>query len=187
MRIIAIICIPVIMLADYYLTLLGKKFRDSKYSEHLSSPEYELNPAWQKDVNSFKLFNYKHILSIILITGYFYFASKLLSDDWFFGLYGALFTVYGYVIMRHFQNIFIYRYSNKNPDLLSGKVTMGHVLMLKISQYQLFTTSVFLLVLSAWSASWFICGGGLGILLLALTKYRWIAAYKKKMQAVKQN
>ncbi len=179
-RIISVICIPLLMVSDYYLTLLGKKLRDNVYLQHISTEEYELNPAWQKDINKFRMFNYKHILSVILVTGYYYFVSLLLSDSWYYGVYGALFTMYAYVIMRHLNNILIYTYANKNPDLFSGKAVIGHLFSLYLSKYQSFTYSVFFLALFAWSRSWFIFGGAIGLGLLGLTNIRWIRAYKKK-------
>src|SRR5205085_8911543 len=105
MKLLAVIVLPLIMFCDYYLTLAGKKLRDKVYSAHITSEEYELNPVWQKDINKLKLFNYKHLLAVILITGYFYFASLLLSDNVFFLVYGAIFCLYLYIVMRHLQNI----------------------------------------------------------------------------------
>src|SRR5258706_9360328 len=180
MRIIAVVSIPVLMLSDYFFTLLGKKLRDNVYVQHISSEQYELNPAWQKDVNKLKLFNYKHLLLVILVTGYFYFASKLLSDSWFDLLFGALFTVYVYIIMRHTNNIFIYKLANKNPASLSGKAVMGHLFTLKISQFQIFTTAIFMILLWPWTGAWFIFGGACGLLLLTVTQLNWFSAFKKK-------
>ncbi len=179
-RIISIICIPLLMFADFYLTLLGKKLRDNVYLQHIFTEEYELNPRWQKDVNNFKMFDYKHLLSVILFTGYFYFASLLLGDSWYYGVYGAFFTMYAFVTIRHLNNILTYRFANKNPDLFTGKATFGHLFGLNLSKYQSFTYSVFMLVLFAWTQSWFILGGAIGLALLGLTNIRWINAYKKK-------
>jgi hypothetical protein len=179
-RIVSIICIPLLMFSDYYLTLLGKKLRDNVYLQHISTEEYELNPVWQKDINKFKMFNYKHVLAVILITGYFYFASLVLRDSWYYGIYGALFTMYAYIIMRHLNNILIYRFANRNPNLFSGKATYGLLFSLNLSKYQSFTYSVFMLALFAWTQSWFILGGAIGLALLGLTNIRWINTYKKK-------
>ena len=181
-RVAALICLPILMLCDYYLTLAGKKLRDKVYADQLTSEEYELNPVWQKDVNKLKKFNYKHLLAIILITGYFYFASLLLKDDIFFLIYGALFVLYIYIIARHVQNILTYRFINKEPSQLSGKIYLGHLFSLKTSLYQTFTTGLLMLILSAWTQSWFILGGASGLLLFCVTQLRWIKRYKRKMK-----
>jgi len=183
-KLIAVISIPVMMITDYYLTLLGKRSRDSVYFQHIASEEYELNPAWQKDINRFRLFNYKHILTVILVTGYFYFAALLIRQSWFDILFGALFNLYAYIIMRHLNNIFIFRYVNKNPDLMSGKTTVAHLFNLKMSQYQSFTTALVLLLIFGWTQSWFLLGGGCGLLLFSLTQLRWIRLYKKKRMTI---
>lgn len=183
MRIIAVISIPFLMLSDYFFTIMGKKLRDNIYIQHVSSDQYELNPAWQKDIEKLKLFNYKHVLLVILVTGYFYFAAKLLNDTWFELIYGALFTVYICIIMRHTNNIMIYKFANKNPEKISGKVIMSYLFTLNVSMYQIFTTAVFMMLLAAWTGSWFLFGGGCGLFILTLIQKRWIRAYKKKINA----
>lgn len=174
------------MFTDYYLTLLGKKYRDSAYLQHFTSEHYELNPAWQKDINKFKIFNYKHVLLVILITGYFYFASLLLRDSWFDLIFGALFCLYAYIIARHCSNILTYKFANRNPEQLSGKIIYGHIFSLKTSQYHSFTRGIFLLSFFVWTQSWFLLGGAGALLLFSLTQIRWINAYKKKMKANNQ-
>ena len=134
-----------------------------------------------------KKLNYKHILAVILVTGYFYFTALLISDLWFDIIYGALFAMYFYIIMRHTNNILIYKFANKNPDLLSGKIIIGHIFSLKVSQYQAFTSSVFLLFIFIWSRSWFILGCTIGLLILTLTQIRWIRAYKRKLKLRSQS
>lgn len=181
-RVAALICLPILMLCDYYLTLAGKKLRDKVYSNHLSSEEYELNPAWQKDVNKLKKFNYKHILAIILITGYLYFIALLVSDNIFSLIYGFLFILYVYIVMRHLQNLLTYHFINKNPEQLSGKVYMGHIFSLKTSQYNSLVTGLMLLVISIWTQSWFILGGAGSMFVFCLTQLRWIKRYKKRLK-----
>ena len=182
MRIIAVTSIPFLMLSDYFFTLLGKKLRDNIYAQHICTEQYELNPVWQDEVNKMKKFNYKHLLAIILVTGYFYFTAKLLSDPWFDIIYGALFAIYVYVMMRHLNNILIYKFANKNPGQISGKAVLGHILVLKISEYQVFTAAIFLFLIFLWTRSWFVLGCSFGLLILTLKQIRWISAYKKKMK-----
>lgn len=182
MRIIAVISIPILMLSDYFFTLLGKKLRDNVYVQHISSEQNELNPGWQIDINKMKKLNYKHILGVILVTGYFYFAAQLLRDSWFDIIYGALFSIYVFIVMSRLTNMLIYKFANKNPGQLSGKAVIGHLFMLKISEYHAFTMALFLLLIFAWSLSWFVLGAGCGLLILTLTQIRRINAYKKKIK-----
>ena len=64
-----VLLLPVLMLADYYLTVLGAVLRDKKYSEHVIVEQYELNPIFQKAINKRQLINIKHLLATITVTG----------------------------------------------------------------------------------------------------------------------
>ena len=178
----AVISIPILMFTNYYLTLLGKKYGDNVYLQHFTSEQYS---AWQEKINKFKL-NYKHVLYIILITGYFYFASLLLKDSWFDLIFGALFSFYAYIIMRNCSHILTYKFANKNPDQLTGKIIYGHIFSIKSTQYHAFTRGIFLLFLFGWTRSWFLLGGAGALLLFSLAQIRHINAYKKKMKAKNQ-
>lgn len=51
MVLLTLILIPVLMLSDYYLTLIGEKLRQQSESRRLVRLEsYELNPLFRKDV-----------------------------------------------------------------------------------------------------------------------------------------
>ena len=55
---IYVLVLPLFMLADYYLTLLGER-QSKEYREHYVLKEYEVNPLWQGDVKKQKWFNPK--------------------------------------------------------------------------------------------------------------------------------
>lgn len=169
------------MLSDYYLTIIGKKLRDKEYFKYFTSEEYELNPVWQKDINKLKMFNYKHILAVCLITLYFYLASNLMRVTLFDFFYGAIFILYTFIITRHLQNIFTYKLSLKHPEFLSGKLVINQIYTLKISQYQTIFFAVFLLLINIWVQSWFLFGGFAGLLVLYLIQFTWIRRFKQKM------
>lgn len=183
MRILALVSIPVLIFLNYFLKLAGKKYRDSVYAKHFVNEEYELNPAWQKDINKSRIFNYKHILLIILITVYIYFLEKLVSDELFYFVYGFLSGVYVYVITKLLQNIMIFRYAGKNPHLLNGEVHISYLMSLKIAQYSILTTALFTLFIFFFTDSVFLLGNTAGLLILWLVHYRWIARIKKKTAA----
>lgn len=182
-RIFAVICIPLLMLSDYFLTLLGKKLRDREYYKYFTTEEYELNPAWQKDINRQKLFNYKHLLAVFLITVYFYFASKLMRDTLFDFFFGALFIIYSFIITRHLQNIFTYKLSSRFPQYLNGKLSISYIYTIKLSQYQTIFFALFLFLINFWVQSWFIAGGVTGLVILYLIQFAWIKRYRQKAAA----
>ena len=43
-----LLLLPILMFADYFLTVLGAIHAEKKHSQHIRSEHYELNPAWQK-------------------------------------------------------------------------------------------------------------------------------------------
>ncbi len=185
-RLIAVISVPLLMFSDYFLTIAGKKYRDSEYSKKFTSQEYELNPVWQKDINSGKLFNYKHFLAAFLVTVYFYFASKLMSEELFDFFYGAILIVYMFIITKHLQNIFTFKLSTKHPEYLTGMVSVNQMYSLKISQYQILFFAMFLFVINIRMQSLFLFGGILGMLILYLNNLVWISRYKRKILQQKQ-
>lgn len=63
-----IFLIPLLMLADYFLTLVGAKMAEEKYRLHYKITNYELNPFWQKSVNERRWLNPRHLILVTLIT-----------------------------------------------------------------------------------------------------------------------
>lgn len=42
-----VLILPVLMIADYYLTILGSILYSQGYGKHIRFEHYELNPVWQ--------------------------------------------------------------------------------------------------------------------------------------------
>src|SRR6516162_5062024 len=57
-----ILAVPVLMLSDYLLTILGAKASLGVYRQHFISPHYEINPLWQKCVQQLKWFSPLHFI-----------------------------------------------------------------------------------------------------------------------------
>src|SRR5215469_12277184 len=62
-----ILAVPVLMLLDYVLTILGAKAGVRVYRQHFQSPYYELNPLWQKSVEQLRWFNPRHFIIVCLV------------------------------------------------------------------------------------------------------------------------
>jgi len=105
-----IFLLPVLMFADYFLTVAGNIQRDKKYSEHFKVEHYELNPIWQKSIAEKKWFNVRHILLTISVTAIL--AGLLEFGDLPDGLVqvisGAWVVLFSIVIGRHLSNILIF-------------------------------------------------------------------------------
>ena len=97
MRYPQILILPVLMLADYFLTVAGAILKDRGYSKHFRSRHYELNPVWQKQIAARKWFSPRHLLTTVITCGaltlIFEFGNT--PDGFAKGAMGCLFTVYG--------------------------------------------------------------------------------------------
>jgi hypothetical protein len=132
-----LIAVPILMLADYALTILGVKNSAAVYRNHFTIPSHELNPLWRKSVDQIRWLNPRHIAIVALITILLILIDQAtaLPYDTFEVVLGALFGVFGSVCGRHFTNLMFYRYLNRHPNEISGQVHLSMKLMLKLSQY----------------------------------------------------
>src|SRR5690349_15969627 len=132
---IEFVIIPILMLCDYYLTLLGNIYKKKRYAEHFVTETYELNPIWRKDVDNIKWINFRHIILVILMPLLFYFISLSGNEILYNWLIGFFLTLFGMIIGRHLCNLLLFKYVSTHPDEISGKVHMNHQLVLKTSQF----------------------------------------------------
>src|SRR5690242_2440703 len=63
-----ILLLPLLMFADYFLTVLGAVLRDKGYSNHFKLEHYELNPVWQKSIRQKRWVNPRHILLTLFVS-----------------------------------------------------------------------------------------------------------------------
>lgn len=140
-----LILVPMLMLADYWLTILGAKMSLAVYRQHFLAPTYELNPVWRKSVDRLQWFNLRHVAGTVLLTGLL-----LLTDQWdllardvdkgqpfdaFEFLLGGLLSAWSVVCGRHLSNLLQFRYMNRHPQEIAGQVQLSMKLIMKISQY----------------------------------------------------
>src|SRR5262245_55141128 len=95
--------IPLLMLVDYFLTLVGARLAEEKYLLHFRIATYELNPIWQKSVQERRWFNPRHLVLVALVT-----ILLLLGDSqadvlgqFFSFLVGILLGAFGSVVGLH--------------------------------------------------------------------------------------
>ncbi len=179
--------LPVLMLADYYLTIAGAVLRDKKYSQHFKTDHYELNPVWQKQVARKKWFSLRHTLLVVIIT----LVNYLLLEHWplsmthgfreevFTGYLTCLFTFFGMIIGRHLSNILYFMRLNKNPHEISGQVLMSHASSLYLSLYQCLFILIPLTILVITNANAHTVGASLGAVLLIVIHLQWISVHRK--------
>ena len=168
-----------LMLADYYLTILGYYLSNKKYREFFAVEHYELNPELQKPIYQRKLFNPRHLL-LVFLTGFLLYLINFITTYCYYqmvvGAFSVLFTV---MLGRHMFNILTFLYVIKNSDLLSGQVTLSYRFSLKISQYLVLPSLLPMLLVCVIFPHPFVFGGILGIAILYFIHIIWLHKAKK--------
>jgi len=182
MQNLSFIGVPILMLSDYYLTLIGNIYKKKKYGEHFITETYELNPIWRKDVDNPKWINYKHLLAVISITAYFYLISEFLDQPLYYQfMIGFFYVSFGMINGRHLNNYFLFKYIIKHPNEITGKLYLDHLLVLKMSQFQLMVMTVPLILLTFLEPNVYLFGGLFGCLVLYITHFSWIRKHKRHL------
>lgn len=176
-----LLLVPVMMLADYFMTLLGAVQSRKKHEQHFKTEHYELNPVWQGDVARVKWFNPRHLFLVVVFSSILIFVvesgemPELLVD----ALLGAILITIGAVLGRHLANLMIFGHLVWKPDQISGQVTMSHGLVLAISMYQYIVVVIPVVIVAAFMPSPFTVGGLFGIALLLVVHVGWIARHRQ--------
>ena len=178
-----ILLLPILMFADYLLTVLGAKWREVKYGEHFKTEHYELNPIWQAQISRKQWFNPRHIILVTLICGALGGLIELrdVSNALAEGILGCLFVAFGTIIGRHLSNLLVFQRFAHAPTEISGQVTMAHSLVLAISTYQYLVVVVPLGIIATMSPTPYVVGGLGGSVLVLVIHWTWIYRYRKKL------
>jgi hypothetical protein len=170
-----LIVVPILMLADYALTILGAKNSAVVYRNHFTMPSYELNPLWRKSVDQIRWFNPRHTALVALVT-----VLLILVDQAAALLYGAfelalgtLFGAFGSICGRHLTNLLIFRYLNRHPDEISGQVRLSMKLMLKMSQFAYVGMIPLFIIVVTLAPNLYAVGVLLGLLVVVFAHYAW--------------
>lgn len=131
---VIVILTPLLMLADYFLTLLGNKY--SKRVPYFRSETYELNPEFRNSIDNNQKISYRHLFYTVFFTGIGYAIYRSGDKEYLDAFAGYIVTTFGVVNARHIGNILLYRYSIKNPGEAKGVLYTSHIYNLKNSLFQ---------------------------------------------------
>jgi hypothetical protein len=182
-----VLLVPVLMLLDYYLTLLGAHLAEQSYRRHFKTEHYELNPIWQRAVAGRRWLNVRHLVLVLLVTGILVVLAEVLVVDTgeldialLNGLLGFLFTLYGLLLGRHLSNILTFLHLARHPDEVAGEVRLSHRYVLLLSLYQLLVAAVPIAMIAVFSTGPFVLGALAGVLALMLVKAYWLVRARRK-------
>jgi hypothetical protein len=176
--------LPVLMLLDYYLTLLGFTLYQRYYEKHVEMERYELNPSFQACIKAKKYYSLRHLGFVLLMLAMaiainYSFKKR---DAFIDGILGALFTVYSIVIGSHIASILTFRKISKNPESITGHVRMNYLLTLRMSQCRLIIPLMVLVVAVIVSPSPALIGALAGVAGFYLVLGRWHFVHLRKLR-----
>jgi hypothetical protein len=180
-----VLLVPILMLADYFLTIAGALLYKRGYGKHVRYENYELNPMWQRSVDAVRWFNPRHLLITAFVTGFLLLVGEHVDPsvepfyDFYFGLIATLFMI---IVGRHLGNILIFLHAIKHPGDLSGEARLSYRVALKASNSQLWQVFLPLVVMAIYEKSAFALGCLCAPPALAVGHFRWRRKYQKQLQ-----
>jgi hypothetical protein len=164
-------------ISDYTLTITcARLYRNGVNEKLVFEGSYEITPYFQKDIDALRLISPRFLLILVLFSGLLaverLFSQQTLPHFYEF-LLGALILAQLQVHTRHLRNLFLFRAINKTGGV-SGRIEYSRPLLLRMSAVDALVFSGLYLVLFAFTQSWFIFGGVVVCLSLAV-KHRRLA------------
>ncbi len=171
---------PMLILADYFLTVGGAILSEKKYRQHFKFENYELNPIWQKNIAEKRWLSPKFLLSVAAVTVFCFVWAIIWSEDdpVFEGLFGFCVVLSSSLIGYHLTNILTFNYLAHHADSISGEVVMSHLLILKMAQFRSMGLMFILIVVAVFSPTPFVVGGVCSQIFLVFIEARWFAKAK---------
>jgi hypothetical protein len=155
---------PLLMVFDYYLTLLGAYLAEHSYRRHFKTAHYELNPFWQNAMVRRQWINLRHLAGVVLVGSLLVLLTDVLelNDVFFNALLGFVLTCYGLVLGRHLSNLLTFVHLARTPDDVTGEIHLSHNFVLSLSIYQLLATGIPIGLIAIFSPSDFVFGACCG-------------------------
>jgi hypothetical protein len=172
---------PLLMVADYYLTLLGAYLAEQSYRRRFNTAHYELNPFWQSAMVRRQWINLRHLAGVVLVGSLLVLLTDVseLDDVFLNTLIGFVLTCYGLVLGRHLSNILTFVHLARSPDDVTGEIQLSHNFVLSLSIYQLLVAGVPIGFIAIFSPSDFVFGAFAAVVALALVNTLWLARAAK--------
>ncbi len=168
--------LPIMMFADYFLTVLGAVRQGKRYGHHIKTPHYELNPLWQSNIAKRQWFSLRHTLLVLVLSGVLLYFVEFgqMPERFIQWTLGCLFVCYGMVLGGHIGNILTFSYLIAHPEEISGEVMISHRLVLVMSLAQQAAATLVMGLIAVFSPTDFVYGGVVGLVGLIILKLVWM-------------
>ena len=179
-----VLLVPILMLADYFLTIVGARLYKRGYGKHVRHENYELNPRWQRSIDAGRWFNPRHLLATALVTAVLVYYGESVEppdDPSYAFLIGLTITLYLIIVGRHLGNILIFRHAINRPADLSGEARLSYRVGLNASQSQLWQVFLPLAAIALYERTAFVCGCLCAPISLAISHLVWARKHQKQL------
>jgi hypothetical protein len=170
------IAIPVLLLADYYLTLLGARLRKRAAAAGIEMEEYELNPLWQEDVNRGRAVSPRHL--VVVLAGATLAVLIGVTHDlpaWRAECYlGLLLLPLSTIIGKHLSNLLTLGHAVRRPGEVTGDGRLSYRMALRTSQHEMLSIICPVAAVAASPTRPFALGGLLGLVFLLALHWAWL-------------
>lgn len=170
-------------ISDYVLTIMCARLYRSGINETIVfEGSYELNPVFQKDVDSLRRLSPRFVAALLLteawLAGFWLLSAQSQRAAYEFIL-GILILAEVTVHIRHLRNLFLFR-TLKATGGLTGRIEYSRPLLLRMASAEWLIFSGAFLLLFAFTKSWFILGGAVGCPFLAIKNMKLARKYRTK-------
>lgn len=163
-------------ISDYSLTLFCARLYVAGIRDKIViEGSYELNPFYQKDIDSLRLISPRFVAVLLIMSAFLYALWNLTrpaTPEMYLFVLGMLVGVQLAIHVRHLRNLFTFRAAR--TDAIRGRIEYSRPTSLRISAVEMLSFAGLYFVLFGLTGSWFILGGTLSCLTIAI-KHRKLA------------
>ncbi len=157
-------------ISDFVLTVTCARLYKRGVADQIAfEGSYELNPLFQKDIDSLNFFS-PRFLAMLALTALLIVILWVLSTDSPLPLYtfalGAVISVQLAIHIRHWTNLFLFR-SVIAGDGVRGRIEYARPLIFRMSSVGLLSFAALYAALFVFVRSWFLAGGAVACLFAA--------------------
>jgi uncharacterized membrane protein len=150
-----------IYISDFVLTVTcARLYRRNVAQKIVFEGSFELNPFFQRDIDSMKFVSPRFLLALVL-------SSTLIAIEWallipdspgfYIFLLGAIMCMELAIHVRHLGNLYLFRAGI--TEQLRGQIEYGRPLILRMSSVQFLGFAILFAVVFAFTGNWFVAGG----------------------------
>ena len=169
-----------LFVSDYVLTLSCARLYRAGVSDKIAfEGSYELNPYFQKDIDSLTKVSPRFVAALLVTAGYLigvWWLTMVSQPALYQFALGALILSQLAVHIRHVRNAFLFR-AIAATDAVRGRIEYSRPLTLRVSSVEFLGFAGAFAVLTVFTQNWFTLGGAIACLAMAWKHRRLASKY----------